>query len=78
MDDIDRRLLDLERKTWRFRSSKQEAQRELIGNSVRAAQRLNALLDDTEALAYAPMVVKRLRRQREARAGRRVLREQRG
>lgn len=78
LSDRDRQLLDLERRTWRFVSSKQEAQRELFGNSIRASQRLNALLDDPEALAYAPAVVKRLRRRREARGGRRVLRERRG
>lgn len=62
LNETDRALLDLEGEHWRYASSKQEAQRELVGSSIRAAQRLNVLLDDPQALAYAPVTVNRLRR----------------
>ena len=43
--------------------------RELFGeNTTRYYQRLNRLIDDPEALAYAPLVVRRLQRLRDQRA----------
>lgn len=60
--------LDLERRRWKRPGHKAQAIRELFGETeTRYHQRLNALLDDPAALAYAPTVVNRLRRLRDER-----------
>lgn len=64
----DREILAFERQWWRYAGAKEQAIRELFDLSpTRYYQALNALLDRPEALAYDPMLVKRLRRMRSAR-----------
>jgi hypothetical protein len=64
----EREILAFERQWFRFAGAKGHAVRELFGLSdTRYYQILNALIDRPEALAYDPMLVKRLRRVRESR-----------
>jgi hypothetical protein len=64
----DRDILDFERTWWTQPGSKQRAIRERLGMSgTRYYRRLNDLLDESEALAYDPLTVKRTRRMREQR-----------
>jgi len=63
LTETDRAILDIERQHWRHAGTKNEAVRaQLDLTATRYYQRLSVLLDDPEALAYAPMVVNRLRR----------------
>lgn len=68
LDDGSRRLLGFER-TWRTRSvPKERAIREALGVSpARYAQLLDRVLDLPASLAYDPLLVTRLRSQREER-----------
>jgi hypothetical protein len=69
----DRELLDFERGWWQHQGPKERAIRERFGfSAARYQQRLNRLMDLPEALAYDPMLVRRLRRLREHRRRRRV------
>ncbi len=64
----DREILDFERQWWRYAGAKEQAIRDLFAvSSTRYYQLLNALLDRPEAMAYDPMLVKRLSRLRTAR-----------
>lgn len=64
----DTMTLDFEQRWWRYGGAKDAAVRDLFGESpTRYYQRLNHLIDQPQALAYAPMLVKRLRRLRSAR-----------
>ncbi|MGW6529841.1 DUF3263 domain-containing protein [Streptomyces venezuelae] len=64
----DRAVLALERRQWPGPGAKERAIREELGMvPVRYYQILNALLDDTRALAHDPITVNRLRRVRESR-----------
>jgi hypothetical protein len=64
----DREILDFERQWWKYAGAKETAVRELFDMSAtRYYQVLNALIDSEAALAYDPMLVKRLRRMRAAR-----------
>jgi len=70
-------ILAFERQWWKYAGSKEEAIKELFSMSPsRYYQVLNALVDRPEALAYDPMLIKRLRRMRasrqKARAARRL------
>lgn len=68
LDQRDRDILDFEGWAFRHMASKEQAARDLFGTTaVVYFQRLNALIDRPEALAYAPVTVKRLRRLRDAR-----------
>ena len=68
LSEIDERLLDFEASWWSATDNKEAAILERFGlSSPRYYQQLNALIDRPEALAYAPMLVKRLRRQRQRR-----------
>ena len=68
LSDRDQRILEFERQWWKFRGAKDEAIRELFDfTPTRYYQVLNALLDDQAALAFDPMLVKRLRRMRSTR-----------
>lgn len=68
LGERDAHLLDFEGAWWKFAGSKDEGIREQFGMSTtRYYQALNALLDDPAALAYDPLLVKRLRRERERR-----------
>jgi hypothetical protein len=61
-------MLAFERQWWKFAGAKEQAIRELFDMSAtRYYQVLNTLVDRPEALAHDPMLVKRLRRTREAR-----------
>lgn len=69
MTDDDRRILDFERQWWRCAGAKADAIDAEFGLTVtRYYQKLNRLLDDREALAYAPQLVNRLRRIRSTRS----------
>jgi Protein of unknown function (DUF3263) len=69
LTDRDREILAFERHWWKYAGAKEQAVRDLFGMSAtRYYQVLNALLDRPEALAADPMLVKRLRRLRAARA----------
>ncbi|HKA69962.1 MAG TPA: DUF3263 domain-containing protein [Actinomycetes bacterium] len=69
LSERDQRMLALERQWWKYAGAKEHAIREQFAMSAtRYYQLLNALLDRPEALAYDPMLVKRLRRLRSARA----------
>jgi len=64
----DEALLDFEAGWWRAERSKDDEIRTRFGLSTpKYYQRLNALIDNPDALAYSPLLVKRLRRMREQR-----------
>lgn len=68
LSERDRRVLDFERQWWKYAGSKEQAIRELFDvSATRYYQLLNDLIDRPEALAYDPMLVKRLRRMRSQR-----------
>jgi len=59
------RILAFERNWWRQPGAKEQAIRDMLGMSAtRYYQMLNELIDRPEALAFEPVLVKRLRRQR--------------
>ncbi|MFT4136504.1 DUF3263 domain-containing protein [Microbacterium sp.] len=75
LTDRDRALLDFEARWRRHDGAKEETlRRELSLTPARYYQLLDRLIDTTDALAYDPMLVHRLRRLREARQTRRALR----
>ncbi len=58
-------VLAFERQWWKYAGAKESAIRELFGvSATRYYQLLNALIDDPEALAADPLLVKRLLRMR--------------
>ena len=62
-------ILEFERQWWKFAGAKEQAIREQFEMSAtRYYQVLNALIDQPQALAFDPMLVKRLQRMRAARA----------
>ena len=68
LSDRDRRVLEFERQWWKYAGAKEQAIRDLFDmSSTRYYQVLNGLIDDPAALAFDPMLVKRLRRMRAAR-----------
>ena len=70
-----RAILDMEGREWRSPGAKELAVRTELGlSSARYYQVLNALLDSPEALRADPMLVKRLRRIRDARVQARRIR----
>lgn len=67
LDERESRILAFEHQ-WRHAGTKEEAIRAEFGlSTARYYQLLNALLDSPDALAADPMLVKRLRRLRDAR-----------
>jgi hypothetical protein len=69
LTDRDQRILEFERQWWKFAGAKEQAIREQFDMSAtRYYQVLNALIDQPQALAFDPMLVKRLQRMRAARA----------
>lgn len=69
----DRAILDFERSWWTEPGPKDTAIRERFELSgTRYYQLLTELLDDAEAMAYDPLLVRRLRRVRERRRRARV------
>jgi Protein of unknown function (DUF3263) len=77
--ELDRRLqdiLDFERDLWKHPGPKDRAVRERFGVSLtRYHHMLNRALDLPQSLAYDPMLVRRLRRLRDARRRRRFARQ---
>ena len=68
LTDLETRIMDFERNWWRFAGAKETAIKELFDlTAPRYYQLLNDLIDRDDALAASPMLVKRLRRLREAR-----------
>lgn len=68
LTDRDRKILDLERAWWTEAEPKDAQIREQFElSTTRYHQLLAELLDDEEALSYDPLVVRRLRRQRDRR-----------
>jgi hypothetical protein len=65
LSERDVRILAFERNWWRQPGAKEQAIRDMLGMSAtRYYQVLNELIDRPEALAFEPVLVKRLRRQR--------------
>lgn len=72
-DPRDRAILDFERTWWREPGPKARLIRERLGiSAARYHQLLNRIIDRPEAVTYDPMLVRRLRRMRDARRRRRV------
>lgn len=68
ISDRERAILDFERTWWREGGSKEVAIRERLGlSATRYYQVLGGLLESPHAVAYDPLVVRRLRRQRDLR-----------
>lgn len=68
LSDRDKATLDMEGRWWKYAAAKDSEVRRLFDESpTRYHQRLHALLRNPEALAYAPMTVRRLVRLQEAR-----------
>jgi hypothetical protein len=68
LSDLEIRILDFERSWWRYAGAKESAIKELFElTPARYYQLLNDLIDRDDALAASPILVKRLRRLREAR-----------
>jgi hypothetical protein len=75
LSDLECRILDFERSWWRYAGAKETAIKELFDLSApRYYQLLNDLIDREDALVAAPMLVKRLRRLRQARMSARTSR----
>jgi hypothetical protein len=73
LDERSKRILDFEREAWRLDAPKARAIRERFGFSpTRYHQLLHRAVDHPGALAYDPMLVRRVKRLREARRRRRV------
>ena len=72
LGERERHLLAFERHWWRHAGAKEEAIRREFGVGPTAYyQLLSRLIDDPAAIAYDPMLVKRLQRQRASRRRRR-------
>jgi len=68
LDERSRQVLDFEREAWQLTVTKERAIREQFGFSPsRYHQILHRIIDRPDALAYDPMLVRRLRRVREVR-----------
>jgi hypothetical protein len=70
LDETARRTLDLEASWWRYADTKEAAIRDRFDEDPSTYyRRLGRLLDDPAAMSYAPVRVRRLRRQRALRLG---------
>jgi hypothetical protein len=68
LDDTQRAILDFEQTWWKYAGAKETAVRAAFGCSSTAYyQRLNHIIDIPAALAYDALLVRRLRRLRDAR-----------
>ncbi len=75
LSELETKILDFEANWWRFAGAKESAIKELFElTAPRYYQLLNDLIDRDDALMAAPMLVKRLRRLREARMSARTAR----
>ena len=74
LTDLEVRILDFERQWWKYAGIKDSAIRELFNLSAKHYyELLNNLIDRPDALAASPLLIKRLRRLREARVSSRSL-----
>lgn len=74
LSDLEVRILDFERQWWKYAGAKDAAIRELFDLSTRSYyELLNNLIDREDALAASSLLVKRLRRLRQARISARTL-----
>ena len=72
--DLEVRILDFERQWWKYAGVKDAAIKELFNLSAKQYyELLNNLIDRPDALAASPLLIKRLRRLREARVSSRSL-----
>ncbi len=68
LDERSQRILALERQWWKYAGAKEQAISQLFSiSATNYFQLLNTLIDTDAALAYDPMLVKRLRRLRTTR-----------
>ncbi|WP_020574391.1 DUF3263 domain-containing protein [Actinopolymorpha alba] len=68
LSERDQQILTFERQWWKYAGAKEQAIRDQFGMSAtRYYQVLNALIDRSDALAFDPLLVKRLRRLRSSR-----------
>ena len=73
LTDQQQEILAFERQWWKYSGAKETAVKVRFDMSLtRYYQVLNALIDEPTALAHDPMLVRRLRRLRDARAQRRT------
>ena len=75
LTDLEQRILEFERSWWRYAGAKESSIKELFDlTPPRYYQLLNDLIDREDALLASPMLVKRLRRLRQARTNARSAR----
>ncbi len=68
LSEREKAILDFERRWWSLPGPKEASiRRHLAMSATRYYQVLGSLVDSTEALAYDPLVVRRLRRVRDRR-----------
>ena len=73
LSDLEVRILDFERQWWRYAGAKDVGIKEQFGLSIREYyELLNNLIDREDALVASPLLIKRLRRLREARLAKRI------
>jgi len=73
LTELEIKILDFERQWWKFAGAKESAIKDLFDMAPPAYyQLLHNLIDRDDALEASPMLVKRLRRLREARTNARV------
>lgn len=73
LSDLEVRILDFERQWWRYAGAKETGIKEQFKLSAREYyELLNNLIDREDALAASPLLIKRLRRLREARLQKRI------
>jgi tricorn protease-like protein len=73
LSDLEVRILDFERQWWRYAGAKEIGIKEQFDLSTREYyELLNNLIDRDDALDASPLLIKRLRRLREARLARRI------
>ena len=71
----EQKILEFERNWWKYSGAKERAIRELFGfSATRYYSLLNGIIDMPDALAYDPILVKRLQRLRAFRQRQRIAR----
>jgi len=73
LSDLEVRILEFERQWWRYAGAKDVGRKQEFSLSAREYyELLNNLIDRQDALAAAPLLIKRLRRLRESRLAKRI------
>jgi len=73
LSDLEVRILEFERQWWRYAGAKDVGIKQEFNLSAREYyELLNNLIDRQDALAAAPLLIKRLRRLREGRLAKRI------